>query len=227
MLVNPPRGLASVALRMVQVLPSKLYRVSAHSSGEPYFGRNGTNRFDDPTRTKSQRYGTCYLGESLEVAIAETVLHDEMPVGGQFNLATNELERRHCVRFSAGSVLNLVDLTGTALKSLVGSSEISTVLTYDIAQRWSWRCTSIPRAWIEGGGFLISYPDFSDCISDGETVEEALANGRDALKATIDALKAKASTSPTASTPPDAATRGTPPPAAASHAAPGTPQSAP
>ena len=25
----------------------------------------------------------------------------------------------------------------------------------------------------EGGGYLISYPDFSDCISDGETVEEA------------------------------------------------------
>jgi antitoxin HicB len=44
----------------------------------------------------------------------------------------------------------------------------------------------------EGGGFLISYPDFSDCLSDGETVEEALTNGRDALKATISALKAKA-----------------------------------
>lgn len=43
----------------------------------------------------------------------------------------------------------------------------------------------------EGGGFLISYPDFSDCISDGETVEDALENGKDALKATIAALKAR------------------------------------
>lgn len=43
----------------------------------------------------------------------------------------------------------------------------------------------------EGGGFLISYPDFSDCLSDGETVEEVLANGKDALKSTIAALKAK------------------------------------
>ena len=42
----------------------------------------------------------------------------------------------------------------------------------------------------EGGGFLISYPDFSECISDGQTVEEALKNGKDALKATIAALKA-------------------------------------
>src|SRR5471030_1455076 len=43
----------------------------------------------------------------------------------------------------------------------------------------------------EGGGFLISYPDFSECIADGETVEDALKNGKDALKSTIAALKAK------------------------------------
>ena len=42
----------------------------------------------------------------------------------------------------------------------------------------------------EGGGFLISYPDFAECISDGETVGEAIANGADALQATIAALKA-------------------------------------
>ncbi len=42
-----------------------------------------------------------------------------------------------------------------------------------------------------GGGFLISYPDFAECISDGETVAEALANGREALKATIPALRAR------------------------------------
>ena len=49
----------------------------------------------------------------------------------------------------------------------------------------------------EGGGFLISYPDFSDCISDGETVDEALKNGQDALKATIATLKSKALPVPT------------------------------
>ena len=43
----------------------------------------------------------------------------------------------------------------------------------------------------EGGGFLISYPDFSACISDGETVEDALKNGQEALKETISTLQAK------------------------------------
>jgi len=34
----------------------------------------------------------------------------------------------------------------------------------------------------EGGGYLIEFPDLPGCISDGETPEEAIANGRDALK---------------------------------------------
>ena len=42
----------------------------------------------------------------------------------------------------------------------------------------------------EGGGFFISYPDFNECVSDGATVEEAIANGKLAVKETIAALKA-------------------------------------
>ena len=41
----------------------------------------------------------------------------------------------------------------------------------------------------EGGGYLISYPDFTECIADGETLEETLQNGRDALHAVIEALQ--------------------------------------
>lgn len=41
----------------------------------------------------------------------------------------------------------------------------------------------------DGGGFLISFTDFSDCISDGETIEEAIENGLDALQETIAALE--------------------------------------
>jgi antitoxin HicB len=42
----------------------------------------------------------------------------------------------------------------------------------------------------EGGGYLISFPDFSECISDGETVNEAIRNGLDALADTIAVLEA-------------------------------------
>jgi antitoxin HicB len=34
----------------------------------------------------------------------------------------------------------------------------------------------------EGGGFLVEYPDIAGCMSDGETIEEAVKNGREALR---------------------------------------------
>ena len=33
----------------------------------------------------------------------------------------------------------------------------------------------------DGGGYLIEFPDLPGCASDGESVEEALENGREAL----------------------------------------------
>ena len=38
---------------------------------------------------------------------------------------------------------------------------------------------------IEGGGYLIRFPDLPGCISDGETPEEAIENGKDALEGWI------------------------------------------
>lgn len=41
----------------------------------------------------------------------------------------------------------------------------------------------------EGTGYLIEYPEVPVCMSDGETVEEAIANGRDALKCCLLTMK--------------------------------------
>ncbi|MDN5864122.1 MAG: type II toxin-antitoxin system HicB family antitoxin [Gammaproteobacteria bacterium] len=46
-----------------------------------------------------------------------------------------------------------------------------------------------PLAADEGGGWLISFPDLPGCISDGETPEEAMQNGRDALAAWLKAAQ--------------------------------------
>jgi antitoxin HicB len=46
-----------------------------------------------------------------------------------------------------------------------------------------------PLATEEGGGYLIEFPDVPGCISDGETPEEAIANGRDALKSVLLTMK--------------------------------------
>ncbi|TAN53439.1 MAG: toxin-antitoxin system HicB family antitoxin [Methylococcaceae bacterium] len=38
---------------------------------------------------------------------------------------------------------------------------------------------------IDGAGFLIVFPDLPGCMADGATMEEAIANGRDAVKSWI------------------------------------------
>jgi len=47
-----------------------------------------------------------------------------------------------------------------------------------------------PLSKSDGGGYLITYPDFNTCISDGGTVEEAIANGKEALAGMIESLQA-------------------------------------
>jgi antitoxin HicB len=41
----------------------------------------------------------------------------------------------------------------------------------------------------EGGGFLIEFPDLPGCMSDGETIEEAIENGVDAVTCWIAAAR--------------------------------------
>lgn len=42
----------------------------------------------------------------------------------------------------------------------------------------------------EGGGYLVEFTDLPGCIADGETIEEALKEAEDALKAWLSAAKA-------------------------------------
>ncbi len=41
----------------------------------------------------------------------------------------------------------------------------------------------------EGGGWLIVFPDLPGCMSDGETVDEAVKNGQDALECWLQACR--------------------------------------
>ncbi|MGA9625640.1 MAG: type II toxin-antitoxin system HicB family antitoxin [Bryobacteraceae bacterium] len=52
-----------------------------------------------------------------------------------------------------------------------------------------YRFTVRPMTAEEGRGYLIECPDVPLCMSDGATVEEAIANGRDALKCCLLTMK--------------------------------------
>jgi len=43
----------------------------------------------------------------------------------------------------------------------------------------------------EGGGYLISFIDFDECIADGATPQEAIRNGKEALQETIAAMQSE------------------------------------
>ncbi len=88
-LKGPTKEFGQASIKPTVLIPDKLLRVSRHAKDEPYFGRSGANRFDDYRRSKP--FGTCYFGLTLDVAFAETVLHDEMPVRGGFEIAVEEL----------------------------------------------------------------------------------------------------------------------------------------
>ncbi len=47
----------------------------------------------------------------------------------------------------------------------------------------SYPFTTLPLTEDEGGGFMVEYADLPGCVSDGDTPEEAIRHGRDAVKA--------------------------------------------
>jgi len=52
-----------------------------------------------------------------------------------------------------------------------------------------YRFTVRPLTAEEGGGYLIEFPDLPGCMSDGETIEEAIANGAEAKRDWIAAMR--------------------------------------
>ncbi|MBM3532808.1 MAG: type II toxin-antitoxin system HicB family antitoxin [Alphaproteobacteria bacterium] len=60
----------------------------------------------------------------------------------------------------------------------------------------------------EGGGYLIEFPDLPGCISDGDTPEEAIRNGVDAVRSWIKTAKASGDPIPKPSVAPSRAYSG-------------------
>ena len=123
-------------LKTVHVDPATLFRVSGHDTGEPYFGRWNASRFDDPNPDVTARYGTCYLGTSLAVAVAETLLHDRKPVRSWFVVELAVIKRLYVVLFEGGPLV-LANMTGAELKRVGGQAELTGTSSYQTTKNWS------------------------------------------------------------------------------------------
>jgi hypothetical protein len=114
-------------LRVVERDASTLLRLSRWPATELYFGRNKVSRFDDPL----QQYGVAYVARSLEVAFAETVLHESaLYEAGVWIVPGSMLRERSIVHLEANRTLRLVDLTGPSLKRLGLDNQVSAGTEY-------------------------------------------------------------------------------------------------
>ena len=133
----PAPGFANQNLVIKRCQPARLFRVSSHDTGEPYLGCSGGNRFDAPGASAGcPEFSACYLGFTLTVAVAESVLHDEIPCGGEYGIARTTLDRQYLLRFQ-GSPLRLANLTGVALKRLGGHADLAGSCDYSMTQQWA------------------------------------------------------------------------------------------
>ena len=132
----PATDFSHLPLHIKEISVASLKRVGRRNTGQPYFGQHAAYRFDDPKKY----FGTCYCGQQLDTAIAETVLHDEVPEKGQFKIQQEDIDTRYLVTFARGTengMLKLADLPGQNLKRIGGDNSLSAEYPYDMTQQWS------------------------------------------------------------------------------------------
>lgn len=135
----PELGSFEDLLRPVRIDAASLVRLSRYPATEPYWSA-GVYRFDDPGPGGADAFGTCYAASTLEVAFAESVIHEcGRFVDGSYEVPAAELTARSVVRFAGDrrKTLVLADLTGAALKALGLNNDISASADYTTSQAWA------------------------------------------------------------------------------------------
>lgn len=123
----PPADLSLRKLPLV-TLRSELYRIHRSTHNWRYFGKDISERFDDP----QGQYGVLYGATSPEAAFAEVFLRHL----SRMDIAETDLEVRSMSTFTPKS-LRGVDLTSPGLRRLSCDNRISTERPYHTTQQWS------------------------------------------------------------------------------------------
>lgn len=135
----PDPGSFEDLLRPTRIEVASLVRLSRHPATEPYWSA-GVYRFDSPDPGSDDAFGTCYTASTIEVAFAESVIHEcGRFVNGSYEVPVAELIERSVVRFACErrKTLVLADLAGAALKALGLNKDISASADYTASQAWA------------------------------------------------------------------------------------------
>lgn len=124
-------------------------RLSRNPATEPYWSA-GVYRLDDPDPDGADALGTCYTASTIEVAFAESVIHEcGRFLGGSYGVPIAELTERSVFRFACErrKTLLLADLTGSALKALGLNTDISASADYVTSQTWARAIHGASQRW--------------------------------------------------------------------------------
>ena len=123
----PPADLASRKLPLVSVRGT-LFRI--HRSALPclFFGKDGSSRFDDPTK----QYGVLYASLKPEAAFAEVFLRQL----SMMLILEADLRDRAIAEIACKNI-QCVDMTGAGLRQLSCDNRISTETSYGTTGCWS------------------------------------------------------------------------------------------
>ncbi|XYJ11183.1 RES family NAD+ phosphorylase [Telluria sp. B2] len=123
------------ALDFVMTDVATLQRLTRFPATEPWWGATVRYRFDDPLG----RFGVSYAAESLDVAFAETVIHEIASFeDGGWLVPLEDIAERWVVRYQRPDpMLKLLDLTGAALKRLGLNNDVCAAGDYAYTQRLS------------------------------------------------------------------------------------------
>ena len=136
---RPDPGSFEDVLRPTRVEVASLLRLSRWPATEPHWSA-GVHRFDGREPGAADSFGTCYTATTVEVAFAESVIHEcGRFAGGSYEIPLSELTERSIVRFTCDrrKTLVLADRTGAALKSLGLNNDISASIDYSASQAWA------------------------------------------------------------------------------------------
>jgi hypothetical protein len=123
----PPADLATRKLPLVTI-SGDLFRIHRTVYTWRYFGRNKSERFDDPQGV----FGVLYASTTADAAFAEVFLRKL----ALMSIAQVDLQLRTVSTFSA-KPLRCVELTGSGLRKLSCDNRISTEKPYQTTHLWS------------------------------------------------------------------------------------------
>jgi hypothetical protein len=123
----PPADLATRKLPLVAIR-GDLFRIHQTIRNWRYFGRNKSERFDDPEGV----FGVLYGSTTADAAFAEVFLRKL----ASMSVAEVDLQSRAVSTFRARS-LKCVELTGSGLRKLSCDNRISTEKPYSTTHLWS------------------------------------------------------------------------------------------